>query len=101
MLCKECLRCIQHIFLLARLFSKKTSRYCHSPSVVVGSVVVVVGGGGGVRKLTFSNFSVTTEDIYLKVKSSCSLSNREPMPEGEVILYFFDNVMPLYRFIIF
>ena len=49
------------LLLLARLFSKKTSRYCHSP-----------GGGGGVvvrrcvKTLTFSNISVITEDIYLK-----------------------------------
>ena len=31
-------------FLLARLFSKKALRYCHSPGMVVGS-------GGFVRKL--------------------------------------------------
>ena len=54
---------VSHI--LARLFSKKTSRYCHSPGIVVGG-----GGGGGVvvgvvRILyTFSNISVITEDIY-------------------------------------
>ena len=35
--------------LLARLFSKKTSRYCQSPGVVVGGGGVVVGGV--VRKL--------------------------------------------------
>ena len=34
-----------HLFL-ARLFSKKTSRYCHSPGIVGGGVVV-----GVVRKL--------------------------------------------------
>ena len=28
--------------ILARLFSKKSSRYCHSHGVVVGGVVVVV-----------------------------------------------------------
>ena len=49
------------LLFLARLFSKKTSRYCHSPSV----------GGGIIRHpaktLTFSNISVITEDIYLKL----------------------------------
>ena len=45
---------------LARLFSKKKSRYCHSPGV----------GGGVVRKfhLTFSNISAITEDINLKLR---------------------------------
>ena len=61
----------QHIFcrcsfvlspLLARLVSKKKLRYCHSPSVVIGGVV------GDVRHLTFSNISVITEDIYLKLR---------------------------------
>ena len=33
------------VLLLARLFSKKTSRYCHSPGVVGG------GGGGVMQKL--------------------------------------------------
>ena len=46
--------------LLAWLFSKKTPRYCHRPGV------------GGVRRraktLTFSNISVITEDIYLKLR---------------------------------
>ena len=36
------------MFFLARLFLKKTSRYCHSPGVVIGGVVVV---GGVVQKL--------------------------------------------------
>ena len=42
---------------LARLFSKKTSRYCHSPGVVVRR-----------RAKTFSNISVITENIYLKLR---------------------------------
>ena len=51
--------------ILARLFSKKTSRYCHSPGVVGGGVV----GGGVVQKLvTFPYISVITEDIYLKLR---------------------------------
>ena len=45
---------------LVWLFWKKTSRYCHSPIVVVGIVVV--------QKLTFSNIFVITEDIYLKLR---------------------------------
>ena len=48
---------------LARLFSKKTSRYCHSAGVIGGVV-----GGGVVRKLTFSNISVIIEDIHLKLR---------------------------------
>ena len=42
---------------LAGLFSKKTSRYCHSPGV-----------GGGVQKLRHFLISVITEDIYLKLR---------------------------------
>ena len=48
------------IFLLARLFSKKTTRYCHRSGVVC--VVIVVQKLG-----TFCNISVITEDIYLKL----------------------------------
>ena len=47
---------------LARLFSKKTSRYCHSPGVVGGGIVVVRRRA---KTLTFSNI---TEDIYLKLR---------------------------------
>ena len=43
---------------LAQLFLKKTSRSCHSP--VVRGIVV--------QKLTFSNISVITEDVYLKLR---------------------------------
>ena len=51
---------------LAQPFWKETSRYCHSP--------VIVG-----MRLTVSNVSVSTEDIYLKLdiefsESSCSRS---------------------------
>ena len=35
---------------------------------------VVVGGGVMHKPLTFSNISVITEDIYLKLKTSCLLS---------------------------
>ena len=45
---------------LARLFSKKTSRYCHSPGVIVFR--------RRAKTLTFSNISVITEDIYLKLR---------------------------------
>ena len=53
-----------HVASLARLFSKKTSRYCHSPHVVVGVVVV----RRRAKTLTFSNFSVIAEGIYLKLR---------------------------------
>ena len=46
---------------LARLFSKKMSRYGHSPGVVV-----VVRRRA--NTLTFSNISVITEDIYMKLR---------------------------------
>ena len=49
----------------AWLFSKQTSRYCHSPGVVGGVVVIVVRRHA--KTLTFYNISVITEDIYLKL----------------------------------
>ena len=50
----------RYFLFLDRLFLKKTLRYCHRPGVI---------GGGGVRKLWhFSNISVITEDIYLKLR---------------------------------
>ena len=60
---------------LARLFSKKTSRYCHSPGVV--------GGGRRRRRrraktLTFSNISGITEDIYLKLRIVVHYQKRNP-----------------------
>ena len=51
--------------LLARLFSKKTARYCHSPG---GGGVLVVVVWLCAKTLTFSNISVITEDIYLKLR---------------------------------
>ena len=48
---------------LARLFSKKTSRHCHSPGVVVGVVARCRA-----KTLTFSIISVITKDIYLKLR---------------------------------
>ena len=44
-----------------KVFSKKTSRYCHIPGVSVVGVVQ--------KLLTFSNISVITEDIYLKLRT--------------------------------
>ena len=38
---------------------------------------------------TFSNILVITEDIYLKLKTSCLLSKGEPIPVGEVICKLF------------
>ena len=40
------------------------------------------------KTLTFSNISVITEDVYLKLKSSCSLLKGKSVPVGEVILQF-------------
>ena len=79
--------------LLARLFSKKTLRYCHSPGIV-GDVVVVVQCCA--KTLTFSNISVITEDIYLKLRVVVHYQKGEPTPVGEGIFQFFDRVMPLF-----
>ena len=53
--------------ILARLFSKKTSKFCHSPGVVVGVVIVVIVRRRA-KTLTVSNISIITEDIYLKLR---------------------------------
>ena len=50
---------IQLLTFLARLFSKKTSRCCHSPGIVVQCRA---------KTLTFSSISVITVDIYLKLR---------------------------------
>ena len=52
------------------------------------------------KSLTFSNLSVITEDIYLKLKLPV-LSKGEPILVGEVILLFFYIFMPLFRLRIF
>ena len=48
------------MLFLAQLFSKKMSRYCHSPCVV--------SAAWRRRAKTFSNISVITEDIYLRLR---------------------------------
>ena len=53
------------------------------------------------RKVTFSNICVITEDIYLKLRLSCLLSSGELIPVGQVTLNFFLIVMPLFRLRIF
>ena len=50
------------VLCLARLFSKKTSRYCHSSGVLVGGVRIRA------KTLTSSNISVISEDIYFKLR---------------------------------
>ena len=59
------LKIVSTVSFLAQLFSKKTSRYCHSPDVIVCGDVVVWGRA---KTLTFSYISVITEDIYLKFR---------------------------------
>ena len=66
--------------LVSSLFSKKTSRYCHSPSVIVGGVVVVVQPL--VKTLTFSNISVITVDIYLKLRVVVHYQKGNPYQYG-------------------
>ena len=60
------------LLFLARLFSKKTSRYCHSPGVVVANESASDNWRRRrwrrAKTLTFSNISVITEDIYLKLR---------------------------------
>ena len=41
------------------------------------------------KTLTFSNISVITEDIYLKLRVAVHYQKGEPIPVGEVILHFF------------
>ena len=52
------------VLLLAQLFSKKRLRFCHSPGILSSGVVV----RRHAKTLTFSNISVITEDIYLKLR---------------------------------
>ena len=68
-----------HFTFLARLFSKKTLRYCHSPGAVVG--------GGVMRKLWHFLISL----LLLKIFTWNSESKGEPIPVGEVILHFFSQ----------
>ena len=56
---------------LARLFSKKTSRYCHS-------LASSSAAAGILRKLTFSYISVITEDNYLKLRIIVHYQNGNP-----------------------
>ena len=66
------------IQFLARLFLKKK----------LGGIVIA-------KTLTFSNISVITEDIYLKLRLVVDYPKGEPIPLGWVILkFFFDIVMP-------
>ena len=61
---------------LARLFLKKTSRYCYSPGIGSGSVV-----RRHVKTLTFS-ISVITEDIYLKLRVVVRYQMGNPYQQG-------------------
>ena len=71
---------------LAWLFSKKTSRYCHSP-----------GGGGVVQKLvTLSYISVITEDIYLKLRVVFTIKMGTHTSMGGNPPIYIDKVMPLF-----
>ena len=38
----------------------------------------------GQKSFTFSNISIVTEDIYLKLKTSGLISKEEPKPVGQV-----------------
>ena len=46
----------------------------YSPVVIVGGIMQ--------KPLTFSNISVITEDVHLKLKTSCLLSKGGPIPVG-------------------
>ena len=63
------------IFFLAQLFSKKTSRYCHSPVLVSVSVVV--------EKLAFSNISVISEGGW---SGGAMVLGKLPVPGHPTIL---------------
>ena len=62
---------------LAQLFLKKTSRCCHSPGIVGGGVVVRC-----MKTLKFSNISVITEDIYLKLRVVVHYQKMNPYRQG-------------------
>ena len=82
-----------HIFppFLAQPISKKMSRYCYSAAVGVYQSFCMTTMTQPPRlchrrhakTLIFSNISVNTEDIYLKLKTSCLLSKGEPIPVGQ------------------
>ena len=77
---------------LAWLFSKKTLRYCHSPVIVV--VVIRLRSCHGAKTLTFSNTSVITEDIYLKLKLVVNYQRGAHTSGGGNPQFFFDIDMP-------
>ena len=62
---------------LARLFLKKTTRYCHSSCVVV------------VQKLGHFVISLSLLKIFTETRTSCSLRKGELIPIGEVTLKIF------------
>ena len=86
----------QRRILSVRLFSKKTSRSCHSLVVVVDVIHV---GVSLAKTLTSSNISVIAEDIYLKLRLVVTVHvtiKGKPIPVGEIILIFFNIVIPLF-----
>ena len=74
---------------LARLFSKKTRRYCHSSGVVCVCVCVCIVVIVVVQKLAFCNISVITEGIYLKLGLVVHYEKGELIPIEEVTLKIF------------
>ena len=67
----ESFPCFVFFIFLAWLFSKKMLRYCHSPF----SLAAVAAS---CKKLTFSNISVITEDMYLKLRVVVSYPKGNP-----------------------
>ena len=71
------------VTFLARQFSKKTTRYCHSSGDVCVCVVVVV------QKVGHFVISLSLPKYLLETRTSCSLWKGELIPIGEVTLKIF------------
>ena len=65
------------------------SRYCHSPGIGIAAAWC--------KTLIFSNISVITEDIYLKLRVFVHYQKGTHISRGGNPPIFFDKVTPLFR----
>ena len=73
---------LQIIFIPAGCFRRKRRG-------IVIALAASSAAAASCETLTFSNISVITEEIYLKLNNSCSLTKGGALPVGEVIHQFF------------